>query len=115
MVDGLHILKRNRTKKPLAVALSGAGRGLKGRDGRGDLTNISLNGTVTMNPPLYNEYSLIKKIYNLVLVAHVCNPRYSGGRDQEDHGLKPTQANSSRDSILKKNIIKIELVEWLKV
>jgi hypothetical protein len=25
------------------------------------------------------------------------NPRYSGGRDQEDHGSKPALANSSRD------------------
>jgi hypothetical protein len=24
-----------------------------------------------------------------VLVAHACTPGYSGGRDQEDHGLKP--------------------------
>jgi hypothetical protein len=31
------------------------------------------------------------------------NPRYSGGRDQEDHGLKPTQANSSWDPILKRS------------
>jgi hypothetical protein len=23
-----------------------------------------------------------------VLVAHACNPSYTGGRDQEDHGLK---------------------------
>jgi hypothetical protein len=23
------------------------------------------------------------------LVSHIYNPRYSGGRDQEDHGLKP--------------------------
>jgi hypothetical protein len=30
-----------------------------------------------------------------VLVAHVCNPNYSGGRDQEDHGSKSTQANGS--------------------
>jgi hypothetical protein len=22
-------------------------------------------------------------------VTHACNPNYSGGRDQEDHGLKP--------------------------
>jgi hypothetical protein len=29
-----------------------------------------------------------------VLVAQVCNPSYSGGRDQEDHGLKLVQANS---------------------
>jgi hypothetical protein len=24
-----------------------------------------------------------------VLLAHVCNPSYSGGKDQEDHGWKP--------------------------
>jgi hypothetical protein len=29
-----------------------------------------------------------------VLVAHTCNPSYSGGRDQEDHSLKPAWANS---------------------
>jgi hypothetical protein len=28
-------------------------------------------------------------------VAHACNPSYSGGRDQEDRSLKPTQAKSS--------------------
>jgi hypothetical protein len=37
------------------------------------------------------------------LVAHACDPSYSGGRDQEDHGLKPAQGNSSQDPILKKN------------
>jgi hypothetical protein len=30
------------------------------------------------------------------LVAHGCNPNYSGNRDQEDHGLKQAQENSSR-------------------
>jgi hypothetical protein len=30
MVDGLHIPIWNRTKKPLAIALSGVGRGLGG-------------------------------------------------------------------------------------
>jgi hypothetical protein len=35
-------------------------------------------------------------------VAHTCNPSYSGGRDQEDHGSKPAQANSLQDPILKK-------------
>jgi hypothetical protein len=29
------------------------------------------------------------------VVDHACNPSYSGGRDQEDHGSKPAQANSS--------------------
>jgi hypothetical protein len=30
----------------------------------------------------------------LDMVAHTCNLSYSGGRDQEDHGLKPVWANS---------------------
>jgi hypothetical protein len=37
-----------------------------------------------------------------VPVAHTCNPSYSEGRDQEDHGLKPAEANSSQDPILEK-------------
>jgi hypothetical protein len=48
-------------------------------------------------------------------VAHACNPSYSGERDQEDCGLKPAQANSSRDSILKKPITEKGWQEWLKV
>jgi hypothetical protein len=28
-----------------------------------------------------------------VPVRHTCNPSYSGGRDQEDYDLKPSQAN----------------------
>jgi hypothetical protein len=27
-------------------------------------------------------------------VAHICNPSYSEGRDQEDRGLKSAQENS---------------------
>jgi hypothetical protein len=34
-------------------------------------------------------------------LAHTYNPSYSGGRVQEDHGLKPAWANSSRDPSLK--------------
>jgi hypothetical protein len=37
------------------------------------------------------------------------------GGDQEDHGSKPAQANSSRNPISKKVIIKKGLAEWLKV
>jgi hypothetical protein len=37
-----------------------------------------------------------------VPLVHTYNPSYSGGRDQEDHGLKPSQANSLGDTILKK-------------
>jgi hypothetical protein len=35
-------------------------------------------------------------------VAHACNPRYSGGNDQEGCGLKPTPAKSLWDPISKK-------------
>jgi hypothetical protein len=48
-------------------------------------------------------------------VSYVCNPSYPGGRDEEDHGLKPAQANSSARPYLQKPVTKIELVEWLKV
>jgi hypothetical protein len=40
---------------------------------------------------------------------------YSGGRDQEDHGLKPAWANSSSRPYLEKPFTKIGLVEWLMV
>jgi hypothetical protein len=49
-----------------------------------------------------------------VLVAHACNPSYSGGRDQ-DCSLKAALENSSRDPISKIPITKKGLVEWLKV
>jgi hypothetical protein len=39
------------------------------------------------------------------LVAHTCNPSYSGGRNQEDQGSKPAGANSVRDPFLKKNTL----------
>jgi hypothetical protein len=48
-------------------------------------------------------------------VAHACNPSYSGGRDQEDRGSKPAQANNSTRPYLEKPFRKIGLVEWLKL
>jgi hypothetical protein len=39
-------------------------------------------------------------------VAHVCNLSYSESRDQEDHGLKPPQANSFSRLYLKKTLHK---------
>jgi hypothetical protein len=44
---------------------------------------------------------LILNTVGRVPVAHVCNISYSGGRDQEDRGLKTVWANRSRDPILK--------------
>jgi hypothetical protein len=38
---------------------------------------------------------LRKAHFSQAPVAHACNPSYSGGRDQEDRGWKPAQANSS--------------------
>jgi hypothetical protein len=32
-----------------------------------------------------------KETTSQVLVAHTCNPSYSGGRDQKDLGSKPAQ------------------------
>jgi hypothetical protein len=49
------------------------------------------------------------------VVAHACNPSYSGGRDQEDLSSKPTRVNSSMSPCLKKPFTKIGLVEWIKV
>jgi hypothetical protein len=37
---------------------------------------------------------LLKKHTGLGTVAHIYNPSYLGGRDQEDCGLKPTEAKS---------------------
>jgi hypothetical protein len=45
-------------------------------------------------------------------VAHTYNPSYSGERHQVDQCLKPAQANSFQDPILKKkNLCKKGLVE----
>jgi hypothetical protein len=44
----------------------------------------------------------------------ICNPSYSGSRDQEDHGSKPAQANSLTNPISKKPITEKGLVVWLK-
>jgi hypothetical protein len=46
-------------------------------------------------------------------VAHTCDPSYSGGRDQEDWGSRPVQANSLQDPILK-TLSQKGLVEWVK-
>jgi hypothetical protein len=36
-----------------------------------------------------------KTHYSQAPVAHACNPSYSGGRGQENHGSKPAQVNRS--------------------
>jgi hypothetical protein len=62
-------------------------------------------------PPGTTIENKIKKIgiSEAAPVAQAGHPSYSGGRDHEDHGSKPAQANGSRDLTQK------ELVDWLKV
>jgi hypothetical protein len=53
-------------------------------------------------PKFSNFYVIINIVcLSQVLVAHVCNPSYSGGSYQEDYGLKPAWANGSLDLISK--------------
>jgi hypothetical protein len=48
-----------------------------------------------------------KKIVTWVLVTHACNPSYSGGRGQEDHGSKPSLGKEfHQDPISRKLITK---------
>jgi hypothetical protein len=59
------------------------------------------------NNPTNEGYCLLEyfslhpsKCYlSLVPGTHTCNPSYSGGKEQEDQGSKPAQANSSQDPI----------------
>jgi hypothetical protein len=37
-----------------------------------------------------------------MIIAHTCNPSYSGGRDQEDHGSKPSLGKLSARPYLEK-------------
>jgi hypothetical protein len=61
MVDGLQMPILNRTKKPLAIALSEVGWG---GDNGGDVTNIQhkSNQNCHYESPLYKEYILIKNL-----------------------------------------------------
>jgi hypothetical protein len=52
------------------------------------------------------EYVSEKMLTSWAPVAHTCNPSCSEGRDQEEQSLKPTQANSCQDPILKKPFTK---------
>jgi hypothetical protein len=48
-------------------------------------------------------------------VAKDCNPSYSGGRDPEDHSLKPTPGKEFAKPCLQKTHQNKGLAEWLKV
>jgi hypothetical protein len=57
------------------------------------------------NPSSLSTQKANLKKWNFSWV-HACNPSYSGGRDQEDCGLRPAQPNSSWEPILKTPITK---------
>jgi hypothetical protein len=62
------------------------------------MTN-SLNKQTARGVGIYdfdsNVTNQIKRNLSLAPVAHTCNPSNPGLRDQEDHGSKPAQVNSS--------------------
>jgi hypothetical protein len=76
MVDGLHI--QNRTKKPLTIPLSGAGRGLKGKESRDYLTtvqykliwNCSVNSPIQQIYPNKKSMNKINKDSTSLLLEH---------------------------------------------
>jgi hypothetical protein len=59
MVDGLHILIWNRTKKPLVIALIGAGRGVEGSNSGIDTTNVQYKSIWNC----LNETTPVQRIY----------------------------------------------------
>jgi hypothetical protein len=48
-------------------------------------------------------------------VAHAFNPNFSGGRDQEDHGLKTSLGKHFMRPYLEKNLSQKRVMKWLKV
>jgi hypothetical protein len=57
--------------------------------------------------PVSKNLTIKKYTESWVPVAHACNPRYSGGRDQEDSSSKPGRP------YLKNTHPKKGLEEWL--
>jgi hypothetical protein len=57
MEDELPIPIWNRTRKPLAISISGVGRGLRGRDDRGNVNYVQNKSGQNCHyePPWYNE------------------------------------------------------------
>jgi hypothetical protein len=63
MVNGLHVPIYSGTGKSLAIALSRVGRGLRGRNDRGNVNNVQRRSDQICHyesTPPYNDYSLIK-------------------------------------------------------
>jgi hypothetical protein len=74
------ILIWNKTKKPLAIALSGVGRGLRRRDKGGDVTNVQYKSSWKCHYEFpHNKYILIKILKkDLVAACYNSTSVYKG-------------------------------------
>jgi hypothetical protein len=56
-----------------------------------EITASKTNSENTKEPPPNDSFCISSGTpkTSWATVAHACNPSYSGGRDQEDHNLKP--------------------------
>jgi hypothetical protein len=63
---------------------------------------LSTSFPVRIHRGLLHPIVCLKTHSSQVPVPHSCNHSSSGGRDQEDHSLKPSEANRSQDPIRKK-------------
>jgi hypothetical protein len=61
------------------------------------------------------QYHTARSRHRWALVIHACNPSYSGGRDQQDRGLKPAVGKWLTRPYLKNTQHKKGLEVWLKV
>jgi hypothetical protein len=64
---------------------------MRGGDGGETWAKLSFPKAGSEMAPVAGKCTLLGP----VLVAYVCHPSFSGGRDQEDRGSKSAQANSS--------------------
>jgi hypothetical protein len=53
-----------------------------------------------------NAENCLIKMDSWALVAHTCNPGYSGGRDQEDHSSKPAHRQIVHETLSQKTLHK---------
>jgi hypothetical protein len=68
---------------------------------------VSFPGDCAIGSDRVLRFVSIKDLFQPGTSAYGCNPSYWGGWDQEDCGLRPTQANCSRPD-LKKNQSKMD-------
>jgi hypothetical protein len=76
------------------------------------VSDVSFHGHLGLLLWAYGE--IMSEMSGWALVAHACNPSFSGGRDQEDHSSKPSPGKQFRRPYLKNTHHTKGLAEWLK-